>query len=366
MNCNYPVTIFDKRHNKLIQVPCGKCILCCASKARDWQNRIKLHFNHEMITFFVTLTYSDDFLPLMNEWYAKCRPLSCEKLSFKLSQVVNSKFDINVKDKINVDIKDYVPCLNPHDVTNYFKKLRINVQREHEKIGLPSPEIQYFGVGEYGPTTFRPHYHFIIGFTVPYSNVELMRNYKNIQGGRKNRDGIYTVRDYYSKFIEENWKRGHTKVSSLTEERIQYVTKYVYKFSDAVLIEYFKKYPSLIQPFKRSSNSIGYNFVKNNFNLLKDTNILKINRHNNRVPRYMREKIKQNLDEEELKEYENKISYTEEDANQNELKKLQYYCTLTHTPQHENIYDEDFLMWKDLHYIEKVRKIKQSFKKRKL
>lgn len=361
MNCNYPVTIYDKKHNRTIQVPCGKCILCCAAKAHDWQNRLKHQFNHEMITFFVTITYSDDYLPLMPKLFAVTPPLKADKLQFRL-KLLSTQHNTNYR----TNLTDFVPCLNPHDLTNYFKRLRINLTREHEKNQLKPPTIQYFAVGEYGPQTFRPHYHFIIGFDITYSNYDLLRSLTSNERRRQNRCNICSLRDYFALFIQESWPFGHIKLDELNEERIQYVTKYVYKFTDAVLIEHFKQFPGIIQPFKRSSNGIGERYVNANIRHLRNTNTLRVNGYVNRVPRYYRNKVKERLNESELKDYEDKIAYTPEKENQINQKQLDYFCSLTHTPHHTNIYDQDFMHWQDMHIQEKIRKLKQSFKKRKL
>lgn len=93
---------------KSFQVPCGQCIGCRLDKAQDWSTRIyheaSLHENNS----FITLTYSDDYMPLLG-------------------------------------------TLVPRDLQLFFKRLR-----------KAKGAVRYFACGEYGEETRRPHYHAIL------------------------------------------------------------------------------------------------------------------------------------------------------------------------------------------------------------
>lgn len=113
MLCPNPITF--KKWKKLEQgyimltVPCGSCAACKESKRLDWAVRLREHAKYYP-SCFVTLTYTDEHLPLgYND----------------------------------------IPIVVKKDLQNYFKRLRKEI----------SQKIKYFAVGEYGTYTYRPHYH---------------------------------------------------------------------------------------------------------------------------------------------------------------------------------------------------------------
>jgi len=107
MECLKPVYL----HKREMEVPCGKCPFCLATKRSDWALRLhyegRLHYDKK----FLTLTYADPHL----HW------------------------------------KGGVSQLDKRDLQLFFKRVR--------KTGA---KIRYFAVGEYGSKTFRPHYHIIL------------------------------------------------------------------------------------------------------------------------------------------------------------------------------------------------------------
>lgn len=95
-------------------VPCGKCAMCIKRKRQDWSARVFFECMEATNLFFVTLTYSDEYLTY---------------------------------------IDSDVPVLNYDDVQKFFKRVR--------KKGF---QFKYFMVGEYGEHSKRPHYHMLLLF----------------------------------------------------------------------------------------------------------------------------------------------------------------------------------------------------------
>lgn len=150
---------------KMIQVPCGSCSECLANNSRSWAFRIlqeaSLHDNN----FFVTLTYDDDHVPA----------------TMMLEKDAISKFN---------------------------KKLRTYLDRK----GLDS-SFRFYGVGEYGSNTARPHYHVIyFGLDIP----DLKYEYSTENG-----DLIFS-----SKFLEETWSNGFVTIGSVDVGSACYVARY--------------------------------------------------------------------------------------------------------------------------------------------
>lgn len=106
-----------------IEVPCGRCIGCRLEYSRQWANRCMLEAKYHEKACFVTLTYNSSHVP--RALYPDLATGEC------------------------------MPALSlcKRDVQLFFKRLRK---------AFPDNPIRYFGCGEYGPSTFRPHYHLII------------------------------------------------------------------------------------------------------------------------------------------------------------------------------------------------------------
>lgn len=110
MDCIKKNTIWVESLNKLIDVPCGKCIPCLQAKRNDWSFRLEQENKVSKSAHFVTLTYDRKHLR------------SDEKLSKR-------------------------------DLQLYLKRLR----KKDE-----SNRIRYYAVGEYGSKLGRPHYHILL------------------------------------------------------------------------------------------------------------------------------------------------------------------------------------------------------------
>lgn len=95
------------------RVPCGNCLSCRLSRARDWAIRCSLEQRSHTEFSWCTLTYDEAHLP---------------------------------------------KTLQPDDLSGFIKRLRANLQRSKSATN----PIRYFGCGEYGEQFGRPHYHCIL------------------------------------------------------------------------------------------------------------------------------------------------------------------------------------------------------------
>lgn len=149
----------------LISVPCGICEECLQSTSRDWATRIMLECKQHQDNYFVTLTYDDEHLP--------------------------SDYNL-VKEEISL----------------FNKKLKTYLNRA----GLDST-FRFYGVGEYGGETARPHYH-VIYFGLPLNDLKF---YKVSENG-----DIY----YNSAFLEGIWQKGFVVVTGVSVASASYVARY--------------------------------------------------------------------------------------------------------------------------------------------
>nr|WAE43931.1 MAG: replication initiator protein [Microviridae sp.] len=106
-----------------ISVPCGRCPNCAVKRASMWSFRLCKELEVSTSAFFLTLTYTNDNVPLSD----KGRMTLCKS-----------------------------------DVQLFIKRLRQNQKRYAKKHSLRTKPIRYFSVGEYGSKRWRPHYHLIL------------------------------------------------------------------------------------------------------------------------------------------------------------------------------------------------------------
>ena len=218
-HCQHRSFITNKYNGARIAVDCGQCDYCIHKKAKKASMRVKTAGSAFKYSYFVTLTYDNEHVPLMN----------CKVLHSEYEDVVGISGDIHygyehhqyipvseyqcdddsmlrhiffeqVQGTVPYDreIKEYVPVkdnwflsmdairsfiyktqsvektvypaaeqyglgnlipfLNYVDVQNYIKRLR-----KHLSLKLGSYEtLHFYAVGEYGPVHFRPHYHLLL------------------------------------------------------------------------------------------------------------------------------------------------------------------------------------------------------------
>lgn len=168
----------------IVQIPCGKCIGCRLEYSKQWANRCMLEMQYHDEAWFVTFTYNDEHVP----------------------QIYSASPDTG---------EALLPLmtLSKRDVQLAMKRIRKKFSDDR---------IRYFLAGEYGSTTFRPHYHAILfGLhlhdIVPYS--------QNFRG-----DVLFN-----SQSLSDCWRdnsgqsMGHVVVAKCTWETCAYVARYTAK-----------------------------------------------------------------------------------------------------------------------------------------
>lgn len=241
MKCFHPISIPNPHYEKdsitdssiykKIFVPCGHCPACIVSNANEWRVRLQEELSNSSSAFFFTLTYDDESLPIKD----------CSRIT---------------------GYPVIAPCVDKRDVQLFIKRLRKKFK---------TSKIRYFIVSEYGPTTFRPHYHGII-FNLPYNGYDLQMLSAKV-----------------NKELRPIWNNGNILVDSVTFGRISYVTKYMLCVTDLP--------PYLPKPFRLMSRNPGIGssyFNKSERMFWHRSTLSNYYPHDNlklRLPRYYKDKI---------------------------------------------------------------------------
>lgn len=210
MECSKPTYV--PRND--IYVPCGKCPFCTATRRADWILRLNQEARLHLDKYFITLTYANPHLV----W------------------------------------KHGQPQLHKRHLQLWFKLVR--------KAGY---KIRYYAVGEYGSTTYRPHYHIILFGSVPED------------------------------LIRSSWKYGQVHIGTVTQASIAYTLGYIVNSKGPFMLS------NRVRPFSLMSRKpgLGHSYLtpemiawhhadRRNYAILNG-----VKRH---LPRYYKAKIFSKLD----------------------------------------------------------------------
>ncbi|UDN67532.1 replication initiator protein [robinz microvirus RP_39] len=151
---------------------CGKCPACLSGRRRTWAHRIQLEaLQHGTESAFVTLTYSEDRVPL------SLRGL---------------------------------PTLEPGQVRRWLHRFR------------KGGKFRYFVVGEYGDQSGRPHYHAAIYGRGNCAGGPVRAFFDK---GKLNRECLCEM----CSAVRTTWGFGHIMVGSLTAQSAMYIAGYTTK-----------------------------------------------------------------------------------------------------------------------------------------
>lgn len=265
-HCQHRSFITNRYTGARIAVDCGQCDYCIYKRSKKASMRVKSAGSAFKYSYFVTLTYDNAHIPLMNcsvlhsdyedvlgisgdihfgNEYHQYIPVSEYRCNDKsmlrhifFEQVQGTvPYDREIKEYApvkdnwflsmnaiysfinktqSVDKTDYsasaqygrdnlIPFLNYVDVQNYIKRLR-----KHLSLKLGSYEtLHFYAVGEYGPVHFRPHYHLLL-FT--------------------NSDKVSEVLRYCH---DKSWKLGRSDFQRSASGASSYVASYVNSLSSA-------------------------------------------------------------------------------------------------------------------------------------
>lgn len=190
-------------------IPCGQCIECRINYARNWAARCEVESYYHQNNHFLTLTYDDEHLPIVNKETGEIYRGLKDPISY-----------------YNSGERKEVATLLMRDVQLFLKRLR-KWASTHNMYDDPEVGLKIFYCGEYGDKNGRPHYHMIVyGVKIPDLRVEYYK------GGYEHDQ---------SDIIRQLWGNGRIEVGSVTYESCQYVAQYVVKKQKGIGAKTYKK-----------------------------------------------------------------------------------------------------------------------------
>ena len=263
--CQHPRTVVNKYTHEPVVVSCGRCPSCVLRRSAVQTNLLTTYSAQFRYVYFVTLTYAPCFLPTLEVSVVETctddiADVSCvpniddldagdpntylfgfrsvpRSASVKLknstvertfkdpeirfSYPMKPKELLSILGKIKHHIPNRIPYVCNRDLDLFLKRLRSY---------YPDEKLRYYAVSEYGPTSFRPHWHLLL-----FSNSERFSE---------------TVCENVSKA----WSYGRCDASLSRGFAAPYVASYVNSF--VALPDFYTQMPKVVRP--KSFHSIGF------------------------------------------------------------------------------------------------------------
>lgn len=263
--CQHPRTVVNKYTHEPVVVSCGCCLSCILRRSAVQTNLLTTYSAQFRYIYFVTLTYAPCFLPTLevsiietctddiadvpcfpdinnldaddpNTYLfgfrsiprsasVKVKNSTVERVfkdpEVRFSYPMKPKEIFSILGKINHNVPNRIPYVCNRDLDLFLKRLRSYYLDE---------KLRYYAISEYGPTSFRPHWHLLL-----FSNSERFSE---------------TICENVSKA----WSYGRCDVSLSRGFAAQYVASYVNSF--VALPDFYIQMPKVVRP--KSFHSIGF------------------------------------------------------------------------------------------------------------
>lgn len=263
--CQNPRTVVNKYTHESVVVSCGSCPSCVLRRSGIQTNLLTTYSAQFRYVYFVTLTYAPCFLPTLevslieactddiadvpcvpnindldagdpNTYLFGFRSVprfasvklknSTVERTFKDPEIrftygMKPKELLSILEKIKHNVPNRIPYVCNRDLDLFLKRLRSY---------YPDEKLRYYAVSEYGPASYRPHWHLLL-----FSNSERFSE---------------TVLENVSKA----WSYGRCDASLSRGFAAPYVASYVNSF--VALPDFYTQMPKVVRP--KSFHSIGF------------------------------------------------------------------------------------------------------------
>lgn len=255
----------ERKDDFVFAVPCGKCLGCRLDYARRWADRLLVELDHTGKGLFLTLTYNDDHVPR--------------------ASVVDDGNEIFLGQTLDV-----------RDLQLFNKRLRKHFEDR---------EIRFYGIGEYGGLTERPHYHEVV-FGI---DLEDFRDDLEVVGVNELGQEYYTSQEMQFLWTEIDYLTGKRQcigfvgLSEISYNTCAYVARYCMKkaFNETNKFESLRDNEEYFNAFKQEFSvmsrrpGIGAYYLEDHPDDAEYTKVWLSDQNGSKVvnlPKYCLEKIK--------------------------------------------------------------------------
>lgn len=263
--CQHPRTVVNKYTHEPVVVSCGHCPACILRRSGIQTNLLTTYSAQFRYVYFVTLTYAPRFLPTLevsvvetctddiadvscfpniddldagdpNTYLfgfrsvprsasVKLKTSTVERVfkdpEVKFTYPMKPKELLSILGKVKHNVPNRIPYVCNRDLDLFLKRLRSY---------YPDEKLRYYAVSEYGPTSFRPHWHLL----------------------------LFSDSERFSQTVCENvpkaWSYGRCDASLSRGFAAPYVASYVNSF--VALPDFYTQMPKVVRP--KSFHSIGF------------------------------------------------------------------------------------------------------------
>lgn len=240
--CLHPIWIVNKYTGKGMHVSCGKCKGCLLNKASRNSQLCDLEAASTKYQVFVTLTYANSYIPLASFYKNSLGNFDLVAVGERESNVTlgcvpeSQLPSSELYDKFGFG-SHLIPYLSHYDLDLFLKRFDTTMNRMLQKYYPDRYDkknrvrVRYYAAGEYGPKSFRPHFHLEFFF---------------------NEDEVYKL---FSRVLNHSWQFGRTDCQLVTGKASKYVASYIGANS---FIPHLLKIKT-IRPFSCHSTRLGWN-----------------------------------------------------------------------------------------------------------
>lgn len=215
--CFHPKKVTNRYTSEQLWTPCGKCDYCANVRKYELSSRIDREFLNPInkSCYLITLDYHNEGLPIY--------VLNREKGYFASNRegfpTLNAEDVPLYPQPVNHPVSGCFGHLCYPDVLAFFQTIRINlrnaltrrnsefINQHFSNITHEDARFRYFLCGEYGPTTFRPHYHILVWFKQRWTDAQF---------------------GYISQIIRKAWALGSVDIQAcVSDGASNYVAGYV-------------------------------------------------------------------------------------------------------------------------------------------
>nr|DAF56349.1 MAG TPA: Replication associated protein [Microviridae sp. ctZPT1] len=194
-SCLHPCIIKNKYTGQPIYSKCGQCEVCLHDGSVQKELKCNIQLADSKHCFFVTLTYATEHLPVGKfyqsstgmrfccvprdhiysyttvQGYTRNMSFNDENFDYPVNLSAQAVSDLLSKTHLDrtvypdghtvvkyPDMRDLLPYLNYRDLQLFHKRLNQQLK------SYSNEKIHTYSVGEYGPKTFRPHFHLLFFF----------------------------------------------------------------------------------------------------------------------------------------------------------------------------------------------------------